>query len=114
MSVIVRLARMKAKSRTRGALLLLIIGAAMFVVLFRAVVAEEQLKCDRIERMVSFLALHYGEMVVAEDEFEGDEARKLILLRNPSSGTWTIIYAWANGVSCYVTSGQGSITPVRT
>lgn len=114
MSIIVKIARMKARSRVRDSLLLVIIAGAVFYAATFWAVAQGN-NCDVGAHVIAQLAIRYGERVVAEEEFIGDEARKLLLLRNPGTGSWTIIAIWAaNGVACFVAAGNGSIAPVRT
>lgn len=114
MSIIVRIARMKARSRIRDSLLLVIIAGAVFYAATFWAVAQGN-NCEVGAHVIAQFAIRYGEVVVAEEEFLGDEHRKLLLLRNPGTGSWTILAIWAaNGMACFVTSGTGSIAPVRT
>jgi len=108
--IIVTMARMKARSRIRGALLLLLIaGVLLYSVSFRA---RSQAPCGPTAEIFALLAQTFGEHVVAEAEYPGDEGRKQVLMRNPGTGSWSLLFRWTNGVSCVVSAGHGSTLPV--
>ena len=111
MNLIVRLARMRARSRVRGLLLLLFIAGVLLWSLFQAG-AQERTPCAPTDDMITYLEKTHGEVTVADAEFEGDMGSKMVLTRNPATTGWTLLRVWTNGTSCILQGGYGSIAPV--
>lgn len=66
-------------------------------------VAQSQ-TCAPSQEVISRLADKYGESVQSSGLI--DENTALVTFANTETGTWTVVASSANGVSCFIASGE--------
>ena len=69
--------------------------------------AQAQANCDDRAKIVKWLAESYKE----QPRWRGITARSMMmeLFVSPQEDTWTLLVSQANGISCMVASGDGSL-----
>jgi hypothetical protein len=73
------------------------------------VAAQQDAQCADRGRVIMHLAENYGEGLTGYG-LMGDGVNIIEVYTNAETGTWTIVYTSASGMSCLVADGEGWTT----
>jgi len=105
MSIIVALARMKARSRLRTVIVLALVATAVLCGLFRTTMAQVQTACGTRQMMLDGIAKAFGETPVAFGTSEQGQ-NAITFLLNVVTGTWTLLVTTTDGMTCVIHTGS--------